>query len=69
VPLAVVPIRDTASFAPLVFQYPIAMGVRKGNDALRVRLDGFIAQNGAAIRALLHHYGVPVFQPSVHTER
>lgn len=67
VPLAVVPIRDTASFAPLVFQYPIAMGVRKGNDALRLRLDGFIAHKRTAISALLRQYGVPVFDGAVRT--
>jgi len=67
VPLAVVPIDNTAGFSPLVFHYPIAMGVRKGDEALRRKMDRFIAHNGAAIRSLLRQYGVPVFQPSVHT--
>lgn len=61
VPLAVVPIANTASFSPLVFQYSIAMGVRKGDEALRLKLDRFIARNGAAIQKLLRQYGVPVF--------
>ena len=34
VPLTVPPITDTASFAPAVFRYAIAMGVRKGNESL-----------------------------------
>jgi len=59
-PLDMTPIRDTGGFAPLVFQYDIAIGVRRGNEALRKRLDRFVATDGDQIRQLLAKYGVPV---------
>lgn len=60
VPLAVRPMTDTASFAPLLFQFDIAMGVRKGDDARRAKLNDLIAQNHARIGALLESYGIPM---------
>jgi mxaJ protein len=60
VPLTVTPISETQSFAPLVFEYDIAMGVRKGDDALRDKLNALIAQNRSEIAALLQSYGVPM---------
>jgi mxaJ protein len=62
VPLEIVPITDTEGFAPLRFQFDIAIGVRKGDDALEARLDGVIARKQAEIRALLESYGVPLIQ-------
>lgn len=59
-PLRVVPIKDTRDFAPLQFAFDISMGVRKGDAALRERLDSVIARRGAEIRALLDSYGVPI---------
>lgn len=60
VPLAVTPITDTEDFAPLVFRYAIAMGVRKGDDKLKQELDGALARNKSAIRRVLLSYGVPL---------
>lgn len=60
VPLVVTPIADTESFAPLRFQYSMAMGVRKGDDTLRDRLDHVIGQQQQQIDALLSSYGVPM---------
>ena len=62
--LAVRPIADTASFAPVMFQFAIAMGVRKGNEPLKAHLDAVIAHCAAEIRALLKQYGVPLLEPS-----
>jgi len=62
VPLAVTPIIDDGRFAPLRFRFAIAMGVRKGDDALRDRLNTFIDDNKAAITALLTSYGVPLLE-------
>lgn len=59
-PLRVVPIEDTQSFAPLTFEFDISMGVRKGDDALKARLDDFIARKQPEIRSLLTSYGVPL---------
>ncbi|WP_425500138.1 substrate-binding domain-containing protein [Propylenella binzhouense] len=64
VPLDVVPIADTGGFAPLAFQFDIAMGVRHGDEALRGRLDALIAERGDALRAILAGYGVPLLPVS-----
>jgi mxaJ protein len=60
VPLTVTPIRDTERFAPQQFQFAIAMGVRKGDHALRDRLSAFIDEHRSEINALLRSYGVPL---------
>ena len=62
VPLTVAPITDTEAFRPLRFQFDIAMGVRKGDHALKARLDDIIARKQPEIRALLASYDVPVAQ-------
>ncbi|UPK31416.1 substrate-binding domain-containing protein [Bradyrhizobium sp. 195] len=62
VPLTVTPIRDTERFAPQQFQFAIAMGVRKGNHALRDRLNAFIDEHRSEINALLRSYGVPLVE-------
>jgi mxaJ protein len=64
VPLTVFPITETEDFAPLRFQFDIAMGVRKGDHALKARLDDLIARKQPEIRALLESYGVPLVQAS-----
>jgi quinoprotein dehydrogenase-associated probable ABC transporter substrate-binding protein len=64
VPLTLVPIADTDEYAPLAFQFDIAMGVRKQDGALKARLDDIIARNEPAIRALLESYGVPLAKTS-----
>lgn len=61
VPLTVTPITDTESFRPLIFQYDIAMGVRKGDDARKAKLDEIIDRKRPQIAALLAHYGIPTF--------
>jgi mxaJ protein len=60
VAMTVTPIEDTGEFAPLALQFDIAMGVRKGDDALRDRLDEIIAREQPAITAILRSYGVPL---------
>lgn len=60
VPLRVIPISDTARFAPLRFQFDIAMGVRKGDHALKAQLDEAIGRRSADIRDVLRDYGVPI---------
>jgi quinoprotein dehydrogenase-associated probable ABC transporter substrate-binding protein len=49
------PARDGA----LPMRFEIGMGVRRGDQELRQRLDTFIARNGASIDALLDRFGVP----------
>jgi quinoprotein dehydrogenase-associated probable ABC transporter substrate-binding protein len=62
VPLTVTPIIAGEQFSPQQFQFEIAMGVRKGDHALRDRLNDFIAEHGAEIRTLLQSYGVPLVE-------
>jgi quinoprotein dehydrogenase-associated probable ABC transporter substrate-binding protein len=62
VPLTVTPIVAGEQFSPQQFQFEIAMGVRKGDHALRDRLNDFIAEHGAEIRTLLQSYGVPLVE-------
>jgi mxaJ protein len=59
VPLRIVAIEDTKDFAPLQFTFEIAMGVRKGDAALKAEIDSFLARRRAEIEALLDRYGVP----------
>jgi mxaJ protein len=59
VPLAAVPITDTAAFAPLRFEFGMAMGVRKDDRALLEELNGIIERRREDIHALLDAYGVP----------
>jgi mxaJ protein len=63
VPLAVAAITDTASFAPAVFRYAIALGVRKGDEMRKLQLNRIIAREGPAIRNLLRGYGIPLMDP------
>ena len=60
VELAIAPITDTERFAPLAFQFDIAIGVRKGDDQRRDTLDAVIARNSTQIAQILDDCGVPV---------
>jgi mxaJ protein len=60
VPLTIAPITGGERFAPQQFAFDIAMGVRKGDHALRDQLNDVIAGHGAEIAALLTSYGVPL---------
>ena len=62
VPLDLVPITGTDALRPLLFQFPIAMGVRKHDTALAQRLDQIIVARRDAIRSLLQRYGVPLVE-------
>lgn len=60
VPLTVSAIADGDRFAPLRFQFDIAMGVRHGDHELRQQLDAVIAADKPEIDSLLQSYGVPL---------
>ena len=62
VPLKAVPITDTAGFAPLRFEFGIAMGVRKGEHAFRNELNCILKRRREDIHWLLDAYGVPQVQ-------
>jgi quinoprotein dehydrogenase-associated probable ABC transporter substrate-binding protein len=59
VPLSITPMSATTRFAPLQFQFAIAMGVRKG-DPLKQRLDAVLARERLTIHSILVNYGVPL---------
>lgn len=60
VELSVVPIAGTERFAPLLFQFDIAIGVRKGDEERRQVFDNLISRNTGKIEHILAEYGVPV---------
>jgi quinoprotein dehydrogenase-associated probable ABC transporter substrate-binding protein len=62
VPLTVTPVQDGERFAPQQFQFAIAMGVRKGDHALRDQLNAFIDTHRDDIASLLRSYGVPLVE-------
>lgn len=59
VPLRIVPITDTENYRPLMFEYSIAMGVRREDKALKEQLDAIISRKRDEIAALLERYNVP----------
>ena len=63
--LTVTPIENTDEFAPLTFEFDIAMGVRNGDHALRDQLDAFIARDQTMITEMLQAYGVPLVNTRV----
>ncbi|MFL6675596.1 MAG: substrate-binding domain-containing protein [Massilia sp.] len=58
VPMTVVPAAAPAGL-PVPFEYAIAMGVRKGDTALRDKLDEIMQRRRADIDAILAQYQVP----------
>jgi mxaJ protein len=59
VPLVTAPITDPAAFAPLRFEFAIAMGVRTGERAFRDELNGILERRREDIHRVLDAYGVP----------
>jgi len=69
VPLVVTPIADAARFAPLVFEFDMAIGVRKGDDGRRSEIDALIARHKEEIAALLRDYNIPVFPAAAKDDK
>ena len=59
VPLDVVPVSPQFDHPVLPFVFDISMAVRRGDTALRDRLDAIIVKRRAEIDAILRDYGVP----------
>lgn len=59
VPLRVVPVAPERDGPELPFVFDIALGVRRGDEALRHELDAALARRRAEIAQLLAGYGVP----------
>jgi quinoprotein dehydrogenase-associated probable ABC transporter substrate-binding protein len=56
-PLEMTPVWPRAYLA-VPFEYEIAMGVRKGNETLRARLDDALRRKCAEVQSILREYGV-----------
>jgi len=61
-PLELIPLHDEAG-VPLSFD--ISMGVKKGNEELKSRLEAAIDRRQAEIRTILEEYGVPLLMSPV----
>ncbi|HEX8148556.1 MAG TPA: substrate-binding domain-containing protein [Pyrinomonadaceae bacterium] len=59
VALEVVPVSPQFDLPFLPFVYDISMGVRRGDEELRLKLDGFIERRRPEIERILDDYGVP----------
>jgi quinoprotein dehydrogenase-associated probable ABC transporter substrate-binding protein len=59
VPLEIVPVSPQIDLPFLPFVYDIALGVKRGNDSLRTKLDDVLVRRRADISRLLDEYGVP----------
>jgi mxaJ protein len=59
-PLRIVPIPDENPRIPMSFN--MSMGVRRGNKALKARLEEILTAKQAEIRAILEDYGVPLLE-------
>ena len=58
-PLRITPVSPQIDLPFLPFVFDISMGVRRGNDALRDRLNDLLARRRADIERILDEYGVP----------
>ncbi len=58
VPLELVPVPSAKGDLPFAFN--ISMGVKKGNDALKARVETVRRERSAEITAILKEYGVPL---------
>jgi mxaJ protein len=59
VPLVLTPVSPSIDLPFLPFVYDISVGVRRGQDALRDRIDEVLERRAGDIRVLLDRYGVP----------
>ena len=59
VPLVLTPVTPQIDLPYLPFVFDISMGVKRGNDSLRERLDSVIVKRSVEIRKILDDYGVP----------
>jgi mxaJ protein len=59
VPLEVVPVSPQLDLPFLPFVYDISMGVRRGDEELRLKLEDFLARRRPEIERILDDYGVP----------
>jgi mxaJ protein len=64
VPLTLIPAEAPPDLPDFPFAYDIAVGVRRGDTALRDRIDAALARHRTEIDRILDGYGVPRVAPS-----
>jgi mxaJ protein len=62
IPLTLVPVPADAGSSTLPFSYSIAVGVRRTDGNLKVKLDEALQRKAADIRKILEDYGAPVIK-------
>jgi mxaJ protein len=67
VPMAVVPVPSSPGALP--FAFDIAMGVRKGDDALFARVQQALTKHRAGVEAILKEFNVPVLERKATNSR
>jgi quinoprotein dehydrogenase-associated probable ABC transporter substrate-binding protein len=60
IPIDVVPVADSGDGPALAMSFEMAMGVARGDQALRTALDAVIVRRRAEIRRILLSFGVPL---------
>ncbi|GJG86947.1 amino acid ABC transporter substrate-binding protein [Gemmatimonadetes bacterium T265] len=63
VPLVLTPVAADPSSPAARFVYPMALGVRRGDTALRVALERAVERRRADLQQILRTYGVPLCAP------
>jgi ABC-type amino acid transport substrate-binding protein len=58
VPVDIVPVSPPV-FLAIPFTYDISLGVRKGNDSLKARLDQVLTSQSETVQQILAQYGLP----------
>lgn len=66
IPMEMVPV--PSGKADLPFAFDISMGVRKGDDALRARLEQALERKRSEIQKILKDYGVPLLDGKADTK-
>jgi hypothetical protein len=60
--LGVAPARAPAELASMPFEFAISIGVKRGNDELRNRLDAALERRKGEVDAVLEEFAVPLVQ-------
>ena len=61
-PITITPVSPQIDVPFLPYVYDIALGVRRGDDSLKVKLEQVLERRRPDIRALLTRYGVPLVE-------
>jgi quinoprotein dehydrogenase-associated probable ABC transporter substrate-binding protein len=68
-PVGVVPVSPDLDAPGLPMAFNIAMGVRKGDTALKERVDAALVHRRADIRRILDEYGIPWLEPKAPPQK